>query len=167
MGGERFLATYGGETTEQLLRLESEYRIDSLVLAFEEAIQRKRARGPITPQERYVLAVEALQREVNNGGYSQFFINSSHEFIDVVEEALVAIGCPKTAAITRDAISALGITRPVSGEQAEEVVLAEGQAVLDALSSCDDRYYNTDEAIADRLFVWIKENQARIRVGDA
>ena len=78
-----------------------EYRTDSLVLAFEEAIQKKAESSPISKEERYVLAVEALEREVNNGGYDQFFLNSSHDFMDVIKEALVAIGCPKTAAITR------------------------------------------------------------------
>ena len=46
-----------------------------------------------------------------------------------------------------------------------QVVLAEDQAVLDALSACDQRYYDNDEAIADRLFAWIKENRALVRVG--
>ena len=69
MGGERFLEAYGGQTTEQLLEMEDEYRIDSLVLAFEGAILGREPEAPITLQERYVLAVEALEREVNNGGY--------------------------------------------------------------------------------------------------
>jgi uncharacterized protein DUF4375 len=142
MGGERFLERYEGQTTEQLLALESECRIDSLVLAFEEAIQRKET---ITPEERYILAVEGLEREVNNGGYSQFFTNSSNEFTDVIEAALLAIGCPKVAAITHDAIR--------------------GRADEEALADCDDRYYACDEPIADRLFAWITENRASIRVG--
>jgi hypothetical protein len=37
MGGDRFLEGYDGQTTEQLLAMENEYRIDSLVLAFEDA----------------------------------------------------------------------------------------------------------------------------------
>jgi hypothetical protein len=151
MAGDRFLEGYGGQTTDQLIALESECRIDSLVLAFEDGIQMKGIQVPdITPQERYVLAVEGLEREVNNGGYSQFFFNSSNEFADVIEEALLAIGCPKVAAITRDAIAARGR----AGEE-------------EALSACDDRYYACDEPIADRLFEWIKENRASIRLGQA
>ena len=104
MPSGKWFDAYDGETTEELLALENEYRIDSLVLAFEEAIQRKVAFGPISKEERYVLAIEGLEREVNNGGYSQFFLNSSREFVDVIEVALLAIGCPKTAAITRTGI---------------------------------------------------------------
>ena len=165
MSGDKWLDAYGGQTTERLLALESEYRIDSLVLAFEQAIQHKAASRPISKEERYVLAVEALEREVNNGGYSQFFLNSSHEFVDVIEEALAAIGCPKTADLTRRAIAALGIPDGVTGEKAEAVVLAEDEAVGDALQACDTGYYENDEPIADRLFAWIRSNKASVRVG--
>ena len=105
MAGDRFLEAYGGQTTEQLLAMEAHYRVDSLVLAFEQAIQMREPQAPVTTQERYVLAIEGLEREVNNGGYGQFFLNYSHDFVDVIEQALRAIGCPKTADITRDSSS--------------------------------------------------------------
>jgi hypothetical protein len=166
MAGDRFLEGYGGQTTGQLLAMEADYRIDSLVLAFEQAIQMRDPQAPMTTQERYILAVEALEREVNNGGYDQFFLNSSHEFVDVIEDALRAIGCPNTADITRDAIVALGVAGPVSGEKAEEIVVAGDERVQAALSACDNRFFAGTEAIADRLFEWIRANQASIRVGE-
>jgi hypothetical protein len=167
MAGQKFLESYGGQTTEALLALEDEYRIDSLVLAFEEAIGKKAFAGPITKEERYVLAVEALEREVNNGGYSQFFVNSSNEYAGVAEEALRAIGCPKTAAITRDALSALDLGGDLTPERMVEAVHPDNEAVLEALAPCDDRYFSNDEPIADRLFEWIRQNRAAIRVGSA
>src|SRR5262245_14622428 len=105
---DAFLESYGGQSTEELLALERNFRIDSLVCAFEQAIQGKPDES-ISTEERYVLAVEALEREVNNGGYSQFFGNSSHEFAPMIVTAMRAIGCPKTADITRDAIAVLGV----------------------------------------------------------
>lgn len=156
---------YGGQTTDELLGLEGAYRTDSLVLAFEQAIQQKAEREPISKEERYVLAVEALEREVNNGGYGQFFLNSSHDFVDVIEEALVAIRCPKVAALTRRAIEALRIPGDVSGAKAEAVILEEDDAVRQALEACDTDYYGNDEPIADRLFGWLKDNRATVRVG--
>jgi hypothetical protein len=108
-----WLDGYSGQTVEQLLSLEGRYRIDSLVLAFEQAILRKVEQcesSPLTDEERVVLAVEALEREVNNGGYEQFFTNSSREFTATIVESLQRIGCRKTAGITRRAIKALGIS---------------------------------------------------------
>ena len=156
---------YDGQTTDELLALEGRYRTDSLVAALEQALYQKE--GPYSKEERYVLAVEALEREVNNGGYSQFFLNSSREFVDVIEDALRAIGCPKTAALTRRAIDALAIQGEVTGDKAEAVVMADDPAVGAALSECDDGYYANDEPIVDRLFAWIKENRAFVRVGGA
>jgi hypothetical protein len=167
MASDEWFEAYGGQTTDELLALEGEYRIDSIVLAFEEAIQQKAASQAISKQERYVLAIEALEREVNNGGYSQFFLNSSREFVDIVEEALVAIGCPKTAAITRNAIMSLGISGELTGDKAEAIVLADSEPVREALDDCDDQYFGNDEPIADRLFAWIKGNRAVVNVGDA
>jgi Domain of unknown function (DUF4375) len=158
---------YDGQTTEALLELEGLYRTDSLVLAFEEAIQRKAESSPISKEERYILAVEALEREVNNGGYDQFFRNLSHDFIDVVTEALVAIGCPKTAAITDRAIKSLGVQGGLTGAKGEAVILADDDAVRGALGACDSDYCDNDEPIADLLFAWIKNNRAMVRVGDA
>ena len=166
MPGDAWFEAWAGQTTDELLALEAEYRIDSLVLAFEQAIQQKT--GPLSTQERYVLAVEALEREVNNGGYSQFFVNSSNEFVGVIVAALHAIGCPKTAGITQEAIAALGVAGERTPEAAESrasaAIVGENQGLHDALESCDTQFYSNDEPIADCLFEWIRVNKAAILV---
>jgi hypothetical protein len=167
MADQKFLDRYGGQTTEELIGLAGEYRIDSLVLAFEEAIQQQVDDRPISPEETVVLAVEALEREVNNGGYSQFFSNSSNQFAGSIVEALRAIDCPRTAEITQQAIAALGLEEALTPENLEAVILDEDEAVLARLAKCDDRYFDNDEPVADRLFEWIGRNRAKIRVGSA
>jgi len=162
---EAWLDAYHGQTTDELLGLEGTHRTDSIVLAFEQALQQKAERQPISKEERYVLAVEALEREVNNGGYGQFFLNSSHDFVDVIEEALAAIGCPRTAALTRRAIEALRIPGALTGAKAEAVILRGDDALRQALEGRDHDYYANDEPIADRLFAWIKDNRGSVQVG--
>ena len=54
-----FLDAYGGQTTHVLIALESEYRIDSLVLAFEAALD---AKAEHSKPERVVLAVDAIEQ---------------------------------------------------------------------------------------------------------
>ena len=103
----KWLDGYSGETVDELIALEGKYRTDSLVLAFEHAMDQKAARvgvGKLTPEERTILAIEALEREVNNGGYDQFFFNSSREYKPVILDALRRIGCPRTAVITQKAL---------------------------------------------------------------
>jgi hypothetical protein len=160
---DAFLAGYAGQSTEELLALEGSYRIDSIVLAFEEAIQNKAPESRST-EESYVLAVEGLEREVNNGGYRQFFSNSSGEFAPVIEAALRAIDCPKTADITRDAVAALPVGR-LTAESVAAAAESGDESVERALSACDDRYFANDEPIADRLFQWIAAHKHQVRVG--
>ena len=74
---------YSGETTDELLGYPAQEQCDLLVRAFEEGLQRKVSRSGergLSKVERTVLAVRALDREVNNGGYDQFFRNSSKKF---------------------------------------------------------------------------------------
>ena len=54
---DAFLDSYQGQSTEELLAIEGKFRIDSLVLAFEQAIQGKPP-DSISTEESYVLAVE-------------------------------------------------------------------------------------------------------------
>jgi hypothetical protein len=163
--GPKFLEGYSGQSTDQLLSLGGEYRTDSLVLAFEQAIIQKAERDGVkslTDEERIVLAVEALEREVNNGGYDQFFVNSSREFAPTVVGALQRIGCKKTATITQRAIKSLDVA-DLTSEAIEAAMAAENEERLAKLKRCDDSYYKGAEPIGERLFAFIKANKAAIR----
>ena len=107
----QWMSDYSGQTADELLALADTCRIDGLVLAFEQAIQQKEAtRGEdsLSEPECIVLAVEALEREVNNGGYAQFFVNNSRIYTPIIVEALQRIGCPVTSKITALALNAAG-----------------------------------------------------------
>jgi hypothetical protein len=108
-----------------------------------------------------VLAVEALEREVNNGGYEQFFVNSSREFAPMVVGALQRIGCKKTANITQKAIEALGIS-DLRSDAIDAVICTRDEKRAAKLNRCDDSYYKSAEPIAERLFAFIKANRASI-----
>lgn len=72
----KWLDEYSGQTPSELIPLEREFRTDSIVLAFEQALDQKYERvgkEQLSNEELIVLSVEALEREVNNDGYEQFF----------------------------------------------------------------------------------------------
>ena len=157
-----FLPSWDGQSTDELIALADKYRIDSLVLAFEQAIQGK---ADVSPKERYILAVEGLEREVNNGGYAQFFLNSSVDYVADIEPALRAIGCPKTADMTRDAIKAIAPDGNLDPTQLSDRSANANDTLSKQLDDCTNRYFANDEPIADRLFDWIKANRTEIQVG--
>jgi hypothetical protein len=161
----KFLEKYSGQSVDEIIELESEYRIDSLVLAIEEALYEKAENigtDKLTDIEKIILAIEGLEREVNNGGYHQFFVNASVEFAPIIVDSLEAIGCPKTAGITSNAIDALGISKPVTIEKIEEVIYDEDEERDEKLDECDGLYFEYEEPIADRLFTFIKMNKDKI-----
>ena len=158
-----FLKGYSGQSTDELLALEENYRVDSIVLAFEEALLHK-APPELTREEQYVLALEALEREVNNGGYLQFFTNAC-EHAAIVETALRAIDCPTMAQITHEALASLELEDEFTPEDIAAAAEDADEAVREVLEECDNRYFDDGEPIADRLFDWIRKNRKAIRVG--
>ena len=161
----KWLEGYSGQNVDELLSLEGEYRIDSIVVAFHQAMDQKAARegdDALNPEERIIVAIEALEAEVNNGGYSQFFLNSSREYAPTIVQALARIGCPKTAAITQKAIDALNL--PSLTDEAIETAMGNDEVSEDDLNECDDAYYKSGEDIAGQLFSFIKANKDVIRI---
>jgi Domain of unknown function (DUF4375) len=156
----KWLEEYSGQTVEQLLSLEGAYRTDSIVVAFQQAVDQKVAREGdevLNPEERIIVAIEALEAEVNNGGYAQFFLNSSREYAPTIVQALVRIGCPRTAEITQRAIDALHLSSLT--DEAIETAMANDEVSEDDLNECDDSYYKSGEDIAGQLFAFIKANK--------
>lgn len=162
----KWLDKYAGQSVEQLVAMKEEYRVDSIVLAFEQALDRKAAgegEQALGAEERVIVAVEALEREVNNGGYHQFFVNSSREYAAEIVQALQSIGCPRTAEITQRAIDALGV-EDLTDEAIEESIASDDDERDDKLSECDDSYYGAGEDIAAQLFAFIATHRDNIKL---
>ena len=149
----KWLDGYSGQSIDDLIVLASTHRTDSIVLACEQAVQQIMDRvglSQLSEAEQTVLAVESLEREVNNGGHHQFFLNTP-EYAPLVVAALQRIGCPRTAEIAQRAIA---MRDHESGEALLERLIDE----------CDRAYDGTGEPIADRLWAYICANRGGIRL---
>lgn len=162
--GEQWLNGYSGQTTDQLMSLADRYRTDSIVLAFEQAIAAKADRlgeRQLSRPERIVLAVEALEREVNSDGYFGLF-STQAEYVSELVSALTAIGATAAADITGSAIEALAMEGPVTA-MAVEAAIARDDADRDSvLSSCDQAYYREAGDHAPALLAYIHANRDEI-----
>lgn len=159
----QWLEGYGGETVDELIALEGKYRTDSIVLAFEQAMSQKAARigeENLTTEERIILAIEALEREVNNGGYEQFFVNT-REYASLIVNALRRIGCPTTAEITQKAIEIERTVR-ATDDETEDGTWEDSVEQMDALNECNSLYFEGSESIEENLFAFIKANRTKI-----
>jgi hypothetical protein len=158
---------YAGESAEQLLSLTATHRLDSLAVAFETALGQKAFKlgdGALSVAERDVLAIEGLEREVNNGGYGQFFSNSSNEYAYTIVAALQRIGCTQTAVITEQAIAALPKGLALSSVSLE-AEMAHPDAERDSrLETCDQAYFAAGEDIASALMGHLDKHRDELRL---
>jgi hypothetical protein len=161
MSEQRWLDGYEGQTTDELIALDGRYRTDSIVLAFEQAINDKAARigvEHLTRAERVVLAVEALEREVNSGGYFHLFTFVPDPVPELVS-ALTAIGALDAADITKSAISALEINGPLTSEAVEGAMRRDDDRRDDRLDELAQAYYATVGHLGGPLLAYIKANR--------
>jgi len=59
----------------------------------------------LTEEEKTVVYIEELEREVNNGGFSQFFFNTSADFTEEIINVLKIIGPTKFTEIVQKAVA--------------------------------------------------------------
>jgi Domain of unknown function (DUF4375) len=159
-----FLSSHEGRSTDELIDLEGRYRTDSLVLAFEAALDAKQAHSL---PERIILAVASLEREVNNGGFNQFFFNSSRKYAYFVAEAFRLIGCPATASLCDQAVAAVSGQAVLGSKQLQQRAVDASEDLNARLHDLDTSFYKCPEPIEERLFAYIKANRSSIETSAA
>jgi len=65
---------------------------------------------------------QSLEEEVNNGGFSQFFFNSSSNFCYEILNSLREVGAVKTAGILKKALDAFGCEIPLDLYERREML---------------------------------------------
>ena len=158
-----WLEGYSGQAVDEILAFEGTELIDRLLFALEAAIQEKvKASQPakMTAVERMVLSLMALSREVNNGGYDQFFRNPSRRFAPAIVNDLVRIGCVEIADITQQALDSLELPK-LSVAEIEAAMATENVKRDRALNRCSVLFYERGE-LSQRLFAYVKAHQTGI-----
>ena len=153
---------YTGQSLPELLAMTDTYRLDSVILAIEQGIQHK-APADLSAPERVVLAVEALEREVNNGGYGQFFLNEPEHAHEIVR-ALNQIGAHETTRITEQAARALGVRQDWTRDAIVSAATDLDDEDTDALAALDDEFYAYPDPIEEQLLAFIRANAAKIQL---
>jgi len=160
-----WLDGYTGQTVDELLLFEGTDGLHSILFTLEQAIQQKLeadGRLQMTGVMWMVLAVMALSREVNNGGYDQFFRDSSRQFAPRIVGDLVRIGCPDIADIIQEALDSLDL--PKLSVPAIEAAMSTPSVRQDrTLQRCNIAFYD-QSVLLERLFSYVKMHQAGIQI---
>ncbi len=137
---------------------------NDFVVALMEHLERKTQNGrdlsSLSAAERVVYVTQTLEMEVNNGGFSQFFWNSSGDYANEVVSAYQALGAEKTAGICRRALDAFGRDLPADRAEREEM-LDEllNDEISGILDECDRSFYAYEENLAELTYRYASENR--------
>ena len=108
--------------------------------------------------ERTIFVTQELECEVNNGGFFQFFDNSSGQFSDEIVEAFIRIGAAKTAKICRKAVAAFGQALPVDWEKRRSLLDRIGDRAEAVLEECDTAFYACEEDLDALNAAYIRDH---------
>jgi hypothetical protein len=81
------------------------------------------------------------QSEVRNGGFHQFFYNSTGVLGPEAHDAYAALGMPHLAAVVREALGVLGEPYPFERQERQATLAALSRTALQRLESLDERFY--------------------------
>ena len=117
----------------------------------------------LSPAEQVFRAIWELEADVNNGGFHQYFSNSSGDTAFAVVEALKTIGARNMAAIASKACGVFPRAVPAS-DRAErttqvDVLSAEQLKLLEEL---DGEFFNYPDNLTDLLYDFVQSSRADI-----
>jgi len=100
---------------------------------------------------------QILEREVNNGGYSQFFFNDSGTYCYEILDSLCEIGATRTAEIHRKALEAFGDKNPKSCEERQSTL----DDIDNVLSECDREFYQYQDDLNELNYQFVLKNKTQ------
>jgi hypothetical protein len=117
----------------------------------------------LTPEEQVFLSVWQLESEINNGGFHQYFLNSSGDVAWFAPEALERIGASKMAAIVRRANAVFsGGSPPTEPVQRQQALESAGRSALQILDEIDQDFYQYPDDLTSLLFDFVIAHRATI-----
>jgi len=130
--------------------------MSELVFAREAAVGYQR----LTPPEQVVFCLDGLEREVNNGGFAQFFGNSSGDHALETVEALRTLGAPQVAALVARAVAVFPDGRPDPDRERRQQQLDRlDQRALATLGELDTAFFEYPENLAALERAYVSSHQ--------
>lgn len=110
--------------------------------------------GSFAPGVRATLLTWAVEADVNNGGFNQYYFNTNGTFAVPAVEAFEYFGAVQHAAVMREA-------NDIHSREAAEMAMFNEQGTLEAFS---ESYEHTELELADDHFYAVTENLSQLRI---
>lgn len=114
----------------------------------------------LTDTGKIFVYIDTLEREVNNGGFHQFFFNNSGQYSYEALDAYQRIKAFKTADIISKAISLFPLTTiPKDTELRRQIIDTVDNSIVDEWDKLDQEFYKYEDNISKLLIDFIKLNK--------
>ena len=109
----------------------------------------------LPPTTQTACLIHMLEAQVNNGGFDQFFFNSSGQFALQTLKALEAIEAPETRELLACAI-ALAYPDGYPNDASEHEQAADDDATLEAMGALSDEFFEYPEPLSDLVNEYLR-----------
>ena len=150
------------KTIEQVWEIEDQNNfVAHMSLYIDEKCEYGDKIGKLNKKEKVIFMTKNLEDEVYNGGFLQFFYNSSGMFSNQLVKAFQEIGATYTADICQKAVRALKRRLPKNEERREKLLdKIVDKDIENILSECDDMFYEEKEDLVQLNYEYIMKNKS-------
>lgn len=114
----------------------------------------------VTEEQKLFYYNQSLEREMNNGGFNQYFFNSSSDFALKTIQSLQAIGANKTANILQKAIDQFPNSNVPEERTERQVVLEQIQEVAELVwEQLDQKFFRYEDNLNQLNIEFIRKNK--------
>ncbi len=151
-----------GFDIDKVLKLE---RRDKIVTEIDTYLNKKCEYGEkvnlLNNSQKVLWIIENLEREINNGGFNQFYWNSSGNYANETIDALILIEAYKTAEIVKKANSEFknGSVPKDRAERQNELELIEENAE-ENWNNLDSEFYEYNDDLTELLIAFVINNKS-------
>ena len=147
---------------DKVLKMESQ---DKIVIEIDTYLNQKCSYGEkielLNESQKVLLLVENLEREINNGGFNQFYRNSSGDFVNETIDALNLIGAKKTAEIVKDANSEFkNGSVPKDRVKRQNVMALIERKAEENWESLDSLFFEYNDNLTELLIAFVLKNRS-------
>lgn len=159
-----FSANASSQTEIDLDKVLKKEKRDMIVMEIDTYLNKKCEYGEkidrLNESQKVLLIVGNLEREINNGGFHQFYFNSSGDYANETIDALIKIGANKTAEIVKKANSEFknGILPKDRVERQNELELIEEKGEGN-WNKCDSEFYEYQDDLTELLIAFVIKNK--------
>ncbi len=138
-----------------------------IIIALHQKTDQKAARSgldSLTEAERILLCFQGIELDVNNGGFHQYFFNSSGDSAQDAPAAFRAIGADHTAGIIAKACSVFPDGKPPKDREERQLLLRDiGEEAEQLLDQLNDEFFEYRDDLSQLLVEYIRKHEDDFR----